>query len=174
MPKGIDAIAYYKGRGKKRTLAGCFWVDSEHVNKFRGYRWSISKRGYPVRYESGKAIFAHHVVCPLRDGLEVDHRDLNPLNVCESNLRRCTHAQNCANGPLRKTNTSGFRGVSLLAIAVKRKRALRWRALVRLSGKCRTKMFATPVEAARWYDQQAVAMVGEFARLNFPALCPKN
>ena len=59
----------------------------------------------------------------------VDHIDRNPLNNAWSNLRDVTHAENCANGGLRKSNTSGVIGVTWDAARGK------WRAQARIGGK---------------------------------------
>jgi HNH endonuclease len=42
---------------------------------------------------------------------EVDHRDLDGQNNKWRNLRQATRAQNLANQPKRKKNTSGYKGV---------------------------------------------------------------
>lgn len=43
---------------------------------------------------------------------EIDHIDRNKHNNAWANLRAATHAENCANQPMRKNNTSGHRGVT--------------------------------------------------------------
>lgn len=43
---------------------------------------------------------------------EIDHEDRVRSNNSWKNLRPATHKQNMENQPLKKTNTSGFRGVS--------------------------------------------------------------
>lgn len=41
----------------------------------------------------------------------IDHKDGNPLNNSESNLRVCTQSENMCNAALRSDNTTGAKGV---------------------------------------------------------------
>jgi hypothetical protein len=62
---------------------------------------------------------------------------------------------------LRKTNTSGFRGVQ--------PKKSGWAASIHVHGmRSHLGMCATPEEAARAYDRAALKAYGESARLNFP------
>jgi hypothetical protein len=45
----------------------------------------------------------------------IDHEDTNPLNNALYNLRPCAHVQNQANKPISGKNTSGYKGVCLVA-----------------------------------------------------------
>lgn len=91
----------------------------------------------------------------------VDHINGDGLDNRRRNLRPATTAQNIANQRLHKNNTSGFKGVS--------RRGVRFRAYI-----CPDRStvwlgtFDTAEQAARVYDEAAVALWGEFARLNFP------
>ncbi len=139
-------------------------ADFEFLNRWKWYAWR-TRHGtyYAVRnsdYVPGKArkgIRMHRVLC---GGAEIDHRDGDGLNNTRGNLRPASDRQNCGNQKLRRTNTSGFKGVSL-------RRAGVWSA--RLSGK-RLGDFRDPRDAARVYDAAAVIQFGEFARVNFPKL----
>lgn len=93
-------------------------------------------------------------------GAEIDHVNGDKLDNRRSNLRISHHAQNAANTGLRRTNTSGFKGVF--------RNKLRWSARLVLHRKSvNIGTFDTPDEAAWMYDQWAIALVGEFARTNF-------
>lgn len=91
------------------------------------------------------------------EGLVVDHINGNKLDNRRSNLRICTQSQNL-NG--RNTN-KGYIGVSWDKFRGK------WKANI---GKDYQKIFLgrfdTAEEAARVYDEKAVELFGEFARLN--------
>jgi AP2 domain/HNH endonuclease len=91
----------------------------------------------------------------------VDHIDGNGLNNQTSNLRTCTHAQNMKNQKMRRTNKSGFKGVSFY------KQTKRWVAYVRIGKKSKTiGYYDSPEEAAKMYDSEALKYYGEFARTN--------
>jgi HNH endonuclease/AP2 domain len=68
---------------------------------------------------------------------------------------------------LRKTNTSGYRGVKQIG--------KRWSAGIHTSGRrAHLGMFETPEEAARAYDKAALEAYGESAILNFPKEAYQN
>jgi hypothetical protein len=73
------------------------------------YRWYL-KAGYPCRWVSstfygaadGYDLYLHHDVVyegPPPQGLEIHHRDLDPLNARRSNLVQCTRKQHRAFHP---------------------------------------------------------------------------
>lgn len=76
------------------------------LNKYTGYKHTkINKQYYYVH----RLIYLyHHGFLPE----EVDHIDTDKNNNNITNLRKSTHQQNNWNQPLRKTNTTGHKGVS--------------------------------------------------------------
>lgn len=77
------------------------------------------------------------------------------------NLRECTHSQNLANSGKRKTNTSGYKGVSWNT------RDEIWMAAISHKGKLlNLGSFDDPHEAALTYNERANEIYGEFAYLN--------
>jgi hypothetical protein len=104
----------------------------------------------------------HVAILGKRDGMEIDHIDLDGLNNQRSNLRHCTHAKNMKNGRNRKNNTSGYHGVQ------KVKGSNRWYATIFADGKSHSsKRFDNIIDAAKEHDKLAIKYHGEFARLNF-------
>lgn len=93
----------------------------------------------------------------------IDHRDGDPLNNQDDNLRKATKAENNHN---RKPNVGGsspYKGVSWNT------RAQRWRAQIRCAGvHYNLGFFTDEADAARVYDAKAHELHGEFAWLNFP------
>lgn len=94
----------------------------------------------------------------------VDHINGNGLDNRRSNLRQADHFQNMANKRRYRNNTSGFKGVTRNTGTGRP-----WRAAIRANNKRRhLGYYDTPELAARAYDTAAIALFGEFARLNFP------
>lgn len=90
--------------------------------------------------------------------LLIDHKDHNKSNDQWENLRLATVQQNGFNRGKQKNNTSGYKGVSYL------KGRKRWEAKIMVSGKTfHLGKYLTAVEAARAYQQAALALHGEFA-----------
>ena len=89
----------------------------------------------------------------------VDHIDLNGLNNRWANLREATKAQNGHNTRAPRTNTSGFKGVSL------HKQTGRYRAYIRVDGRQRWLGYHDTAEAAHAaYARAANDLRGEFGR----------
>lgn len=95
----------------------------------------------------------------------VDHINLDGLDNRRVNLRPATTAENLRNVGPRRTNTSGFKGVT------RGRHGRGWVAQIRFNGQnIRLGTHSTREEAARAYDAAARELHGEFARLNFPAV----
>lgn len=109
----------------------------------------------------GTPFLAHQLIWALTHGEYaewIDHRNGNPSDNRLSNLRACTRADNQHNQRTRKTNTSGFKGVSF------HKATGRWRASIFLHSKQKhLGMFDDPAAAHAAYRAAADLMHGEFA-----------
>ena len=143
-------------------------VDDEHYEKLSVYRWNVNSDGYActhVKQSDGtfKGKKMHRMVLCLKDGEEVDHKDLNPLNNTKENLRICTRSQNCSNRRVFKNNKSGVKGVYFRD----RRGKPRWIAEIRVYKKKKyLGDFVTIEEATKAYNVAAKDFFGEFARLN--------
>lgn len=94
--------------------------------------------------------------------LEVDHVNGDALDNRRVNLRLATRAQNAAN---RSYPSKGYRGVFF------RKKTGKYSAVLKHAFKQMwLGEFETPLEAALAFDDAALKLRGEFARLNFPAV----
>lgn len=121
------------------------------------------KNGYVSITISNKTYLAHRLAYKMHYGLDpvdlVDHIDGDRSNNCISNLRDATTSQNLRNTGLRKTNTSGFKGVSW---DLKKKK---WRAYIMYDGKrIHLGYYRTKEESALAYEKAAKEYYGEFAR----------
>lgn len=92
----------------------------------------------------------------------VDHRNLDGLDNRRQNLRRASRKENTWNCPRPRTNTSGYKGVTLDT------KSGRYTAGIKVNGKTlHLGRYTDPVEAARAYDEAAHRHHGAFARTNF-------
>lgn len=140
-------------------------VDDADYDDISRFKWHVlrGKRGKPyaartVQQKPHKTELMHRRLLSAGPGQMVDHKDGNGLNNSRSNIRLCTASQNSANAPSRR-HSSKFRGVW--------RRGSSWVAFISISNKNRyLGTFKTDVEAAAAYDAAAIAVHGEFARLN--------
>lgn len=141
-------------------------IDEEDFDRVTQYKWGrLSGRKEPIyfcrhvrKYGIRKLIMLHKLIMNAPEEYEVDHKNLNTLDNRKSNLRICTHAENCRN---RKGihNTSGYKGVS--------RKGLQWSARITVNRKtvflgC----FKTPESAYVAYCEAAKKYHGEFRRAN--------
>jgi phage-related protein len=141
-------------------------VDDDMYAYLSQWKWFCTAQGYAVRHTSRKqghkSIFMHREIMKAPVGMDVDHRDGDGLNNQRSNLRVCTHQQNMHNTKLRKTNSSGYRGVYW------NKMSRKWQAYIRHDGQQQyLGVFVDIKDAARAYDHAARKFRGEFASTNF-------
>lgn len=140
-------------------------VDDEDFNLLSGFKWRAKKNGNTVYAETlipdrdGKMSVAqmHRMLC--KSNAFVDHKDGNGLNNRKENLRAATPTQNQGNSRIAKNNTSGFKGVQ--------KVSGRFRPVIYFKNKAiYMNLCETADEAAHLYNKAAIALFGEFARIN--------
>lgn len=161
-PLRIDGdIAYVpltKGYEAKIDIA-----DAELVG---GFNWCADvshKTVYAIRkdYSGGKpkTIIMHRMLMGFPNGMDVDHKDCNGLNNIRSNLRRATKSQNRHNQKIRKSNSSGYKGVSW------DNEAKKWRAQIKINRKVKNLgRYENPAEAHAAYCEASKKFHGEFGR----------
>lgn len=150
-------------------------VDDSDYMAISEFRWSPNKTPYTtyaVRFikENGKQrkIYMHRQIMESQGRERIDHRDGSGLNNCRSNMRRATSSQNNCNHRGRRTNTSGYIGVSW------DKKRCKWAAYLRAENRQhRLGRFDSKEKAARVRDSKAMELHGDFAVLNFPKNFPK-
>lgn len=97
-----DGILYRKVSLSPRTKVG----DLAGFKKDTGYIYASV---------NGSVVGVHRIIYLMHFGYlpkMVDHIDMNRSNNCISNLREATHAENQRNTTLKRSNTSGIKGVS--------------------------------------------------------------
>lgn len=154
-------------------------VDDEDYEWLIKWNWSVhvlERTCYPVRTTTSKGkttlLYMHNAVMnrtaqELKDDVRIDHRDHNGLNCQKSNLRRCTHQQNCKNMRSRKNSSSKYLGVGRIKDSRKGKRNKIWHAQISVGGKgISLGVYETEQEAAFMYDLAALKYHGEFGCFN--------
>jgi len=91
----------------------------------------------------------------------VDHINKDTLDNRKCNLRICTNSQNQMNRGKAKNNKSGFKGVHWS------KESNKWRAQIRLAGKCKhLGLFIDILDAVQAYNEASIKYHGEFGYQN--------
>ncbi|SRR6266849_4478175 len=145
-------------------------VDDEDFDKVNQFKWRLlrlRRTSYAQRNLriNGKRTmqYLHRFVLDLNPGdPDIDHRDGNGLNCTRDNLRKASRQQNECNQrkQLRKTS-SRYKGVYW------RRGKNKWGALIQVNDKKKhLGSFDSEQEAARAYNQAAIQLHGDFARLN--------
>lgn len=149
--------------GKFALVSDC---DFEPLSQ---YRWHLghgrARRSIWIGYATTRQM--HQDILSAPKGMEIDHIDGNPLNNQRENLRIVTRSQNQANTKKSRGITSRFKGVYFRPSRWPNG-ASAWVANVQYGGKRITKRFSEEMDAARWYDETAKRVFGEYAHGNFP------
>lgn len=161
--KEIQLSKTGKNRGKYVAL-----VDDEDFEYLNQFRWHVSEFKNTM-YASTiiiinnrkKNTYIHNLIMNC---IWIDHKDNNGLNNQKSNLRLCTHKQNCTNRGSSINSSSKYKGVSVV-----KTRKSGWTSYVYFQGKkYYLGYFRNEIDAAKAHDKKAKELHGEFAHLNFP------
>lgn len=129
---------------------------------YRGVAGTPHNRGYWIIRVCGRQYLAHRLAhfymlgeWPAA-GLEIDHRNGDKLDNRWRNLRVTDRSGNQCNKACTNGKTSSFKGVDL--------HRGYWRARVKVRGKVVSKTFSDELAAAKWRNEKAQELHGEFAR----------
>jgi len=150
-------------------------IDKEDYARITALKWSRHKckreyeAGLYYFYHSGprnngnpRMVKLHRFIMNLEYGNKqhVDHINGNTLDNRKCNLRLCTQAQNAKNVRRRKTNKSGYKGVSW------DNKNKKWRAVIQNDNVfISLGRYKDKEEARKAYAIAAIKYHGEFARL---------
>lgn len=134
-----------------------------HLNRSTG-KFIAERFLNAVKQPNGKwknhTITMQEEIMGKRQGLEIDHKNMDTLDNRRSNLRHCTRSQNSCNRGLRSDNSLGVKGVF-------RNNTGKFTTRVVVNGQRKSVgTFRTLNEAATAYDLAATKHYGEFARHN--------
>ncbi len=148
------------------------WVDERDYLLVSSYSWHAQEKrstfyaatrvAHPAS-PGRTTLRMHRLILGLEfgDGRLIDHIDGNGLNNQRSNLRIATNSQNQMNRGSQRGSSSRFAGVSF------HKQSGRWQARITCDARLQhLGLHKTEEEAALAYNQAALAVHGEFARLN--------
>lgn len=142
-------------------------VDDDIFDVASQYKWYANQirtgEFYAARTSKSEGLVYLHKFIMGKDGI-VDHINGNRLDCRRSNMRITDYRGNSFNRKMRSDNGSGFIGVKPSG-----RKKNPWRASIQVDGKeYSIGPFSTAEEAAIARDAAAIALHGEFARLNFP------
>lgn len=88
---------------KKREVARTK-IDKDDLEKIKKHKWCLNINGYVATRNSKKHFYLHQLILGKKDGFEIDHKNNNPLDNREQNLRHATRSQNKMN----QKNVKGY------------------------------------------------------------------
>lgn len=141
-------------------------IDDADINLVEGRTWVIVVNGAGneyagCRYKSGKHWFTelmHRTILGVTTG-NVDHINGNGLDNRRENLRPCTTSQNLANTGLRRDNKTGAKGIWWTG--------KKWEVRIRYQRRrFYLGTFTSKIGAVNAYNEAAIRLHGEFARVN--------
>lgn len=143
---------------------GRLWWLTSYYRRRAGSSAAHPSQGRLMINYMRKSYLAHRVIWtkvygPIPKGLEVDHRDLDPMNNRLDNLRLATHGLNLANTGKGENLTSRYKGVSW------DKKREKWYAYCNRNGKRKfLGRFDDEYKAHLAYVAAANRAFGKFAR----------
>jgi len=136
-------------------------VDDDDYEYLNQWKWHL-KKGYALRSKNDKPrIIMHRLIMNTPLGMETDHINHNKLDNRKENLRICTNNENHYNLKMRKNNSTGYKGVCL-----KRKTNKYFAQICHNYKDIHLGYFASPMDAAKAYNEAAIKYYGKFANLN--------
>jgi hypothetical protein len=142
-------------------------VDEADLPLVEGRTWRVLKQPHKktvyattvIKDDAGKphTVLMHRLIMGVTDRRQVDHRDGNGLNNHRLNLRVATGSQNVMNQSVRRTSSTGVKGVQLLPSG-------RYRAVIQFEGaRKHLGVFDTIELAKRRYETEEQILAGHFA-----------
>lgn len=136
----------------------------QHIERLAKFKWYFSGRRITRQEYFGSLQIKYPIaneVLQIDSKILVDHKDRNPFNNLDDNLRIATQQQNGANKLKKPGCASIYKGVTW------NKAREKWRACITFNRKCiHLGYFTNEIEAAKAYNEATAKYFGEFAVLN--------
>lgn len=148
----IDRGSYYEMvlyNNKSKEIARTIFSKNQ-LKKVKKYKWHLSGCGYASARISGALVFLHQLILGKKEGFKTDHKDRNPLNNLNNNLRFANKSQNAMN-----RNVMGIHW---------RKDRKKWQARIKINYRIKhLGLFKRKSEALKARKQAELKYFGEFA-----------
>lgn len=150
-------------------------VSVEDYQDLSNLPWFLTSDKYVANsYEHrlSRVVMSRVLGVPDIAGDVVDHINGDTFDNRRSNLRFITSAQNLMNRPKNRNNSSGYKGVHRhVNLSRPTPKNESWRVVIVVDEQpISAGRFTDPAYAASIYDQYAIELHGEYARLNFAYL----
>jgi hypothetical protein len=150
----------YTGKHREKN----FTISAESFDVVSKQNWYLTRDGYAITSvkvgNNWKTITLQNYLLQQADGLDVDHINGNKSDYRLENLRVCTRQQNLWNRE-KPRGVSKYSGVSW------RKDVKKWQVKIRSFNKfIHLGYFISENDAGRAYNQKALELRGEYAKLN--------
>ncbi len=140
---------------------GDFIFDCEDIEIVQPYHWRLDDHGYVTARSSNGNIKLHRLLMNAPEGSVVDHINGNPRDCRKENLRIVSQRANTYNSGMRKSSTTGYKGVCF------DKRRGKYVAYIAPNKRhIHLGYYGTPEAAAEAYNIAALHFFDDHARLN--------
>lgn len=139
-------------------------VDDEDYDWLSPYSWRYNNNGYARTVVYGnstrKDMYMHRMILRADQGMIVDHINGDKLDNRRDNLRKVSAQENSANSA-KKSKRNQYKGATWSRVSRKWMAQISHNYTYYYLG-----LFDTEEEAAHAYNEKAVELFGDYARLN--------
>lgn len=158
-----DGTVFWKWRIRELFSSDRIWKSWNTRYAGREGFTAVDSHGYRQSKILSQSCLLHKAIWAWHYGEwpegEIDHINSDKLDNRIENLRIATRNQNVWNTPIRKDNTSGYKGVSKVWQSNK------WQAHIDVYGEVKyLGVFSTAHDAGAAYEEAAIKYHGDFAR----------
>ena len=146
-------------RGNKND--GDIFIDKQDYDKIKNSLWYVkdstnsNPKGYVAAKINKKTVKLHRFLLDTTDRkVIIDHKNRNPWDNTQNNLRKTDYSQNNLNITLSRNNTTGKTG--LLYMKATSTSKPKWYCQIRVNGKTHSKYFSVGVYGEKQAKQNAI------------------